>query len=160
MKEIQLTQGKVAIVDDEDFEYLNQFKWCAAKLSGIFYAVRNAPKDGKRYQQLMHRVINKTPDSKQTDHINGNGLDNRKSNLRTATTRQNKQNCASQKNTTSKHKGISWQASRNKWFVQIRIDTGKDVFLGRYSDETEAAKAYNIAAAKYFGEFAKLNKLE
>jgi len=92
MKEIQLTQNKVALVDDEDFEYLNQFKWCAAKLSGIFYAVRNAPRDGKRYMYFMHRVIMQTPDGMQTDHKSGETLDNRRCNLRVCSVMQNGHN--------------------------------------------------------------------
>lgn len=157
MKTIQLTQGKVALVDDEDFEYLNQFKWCAAKLSGRFYAVRNAPKDGKQYMYMMHRVIMDTPKGFHTDHISGDGLDNRKLNLRIATVQQNGQNRKSCTGTSSEYKGISWQVSRNKWFAQIRKPDGKDEYLGRFTNENEAALAYNAAALRHYGEFARLN---
>ena len=94
MKEIVLTQGKVALVDDEDHEYLNQFKWCAANNGGTFYAIRKACYDGKWITERMHRVLFDIPPGKEIDHIDHNGLNNQRSNLRIVTRQQNKFNAS------------------------------------------------------------------
>lgn len=133
MKKIYLTRGKCAIVDDEDFDFLNQWKWSCA-VDG--YAFRNIKKsDGKRTIVYMHRIINKTPEGYETDHINRNKLDNRKSNLRTVDRKGNSINHGLQINNTSGHRGIHWQA--NAWVARIKVDS-KEIYLGRFKNLQEA----------------------
>mgnify|MGYP001587102236 CR=1 FL=1 len=126
MKPIKLTQGKYAIVDDEDFEWLNQWKWCV----NHDYAVRTVEK-GKMI--WMHKIINKTPTGYLTDHINRNKLDNRKENLRTVTSSQNKINVGLRKDNTSGYAGISWHKKIKKFYVRIKINQ-KNIDLGYYYD--------------------------
>ena len=104
----------------------------------------------------MHHEVAKTPDGLECDHINSNSLDNRKANLRSATRLQNSWNARkSQQIGYSKYKGITFRKRRQKWAAQICVD-GRRIFLGTFEDETEAAKTYDKAATKYFGEFAKI----
>lgn len=150
---IPLTQGKFAIVDKIDYEYLNQFKWCY----NCGYAVRHSPTaKGKRTTILMHRVIlerMRHKDFKDSDHINQNKLDNRRCNLRTATRSQNLCNKGKQSNNTSGFKGVCWVKRDKKWLAQIRIN-GKRKHLGYFDSKKQAARAYSKAAKKYHGEFA------
>lgn len=105
----------------------------------------------------MHRVVAKTPDGLECDHINSDSLDNRKANLRTATRLQNSWNRSkSSKPGYSKSKGVTFDKKMQKWLAQIRV-RGKHISHGRFKDEIQAAKAYDKAAKKHFGEFAKLN---
>ena len=105
----------------------------------------------------MHRVILNTPMGMDTDHINGNGLDNRRCNLRICTHAENISNQRKYSNTMlSKFKGVSWDKSRNRWIVYIGVHP-KRIFLGRFKTEIDAAIAYDNAARKYFGEFACTN---
>jgi hypothetical protein len=152
MKEIQLTQGKVALVDDEDYEWLNQWKWYCAK----GYACRGGKRDGKAIQVYMHREIIKTPDGMYTDHINLNRSDNRKINLRTCTLTQNICNRNLQCNNTSGYRGVAWHKANKKWVAVIAVNRNK-IYLGSFFDAKEAAIVYNKAAIKYFGEFACTN---
>jgi hypothetical protein len=154
-KLIPLTQGKFAIVDEEYYKFLNQWKW---HLSTQGYAKRNIRKrkENKFLTVLMHRLIINTPYYMQTDHINGNRLDNRKCNLRICTHAQNQYNQNIRKNGKSIYKGVSWQ---KPWVASIRIDS-KKYNLGAFASEEEAAFAYNKAAIEYYGEFAKLNIIE
>jgi hypothetical protein len=151
MKNISLTQGKFAMVDDEDYEYLNRHKWYFEK----GYAAR---KEGVIRGKItyMHRVIMQTPDGMDTDHINGNKLDNRRENLRVCTHAQNTRNRNYQINNTSGYKGVSFDKSRNKWHVAIKVN-GLHINKGRYDTVEEAARAYDEAARYYFGEYAGLN---
>ncbi len=159
MKEIPLTQGKVALVDDEDYDRLMAMgKWYAHvdKNKNTIYARRT--QNGKTIR--MHRIIlNIIDDGALVDHENGNGLDNRRKNLRMCTKRQNNLNVTIRKNNTSGFKGVVWQKDRRKWQVQIRIGNGVKKHIGHFVSITEAARAYNEAAIKYHGEFAKLNQL-
>lgn len=151
MKEIPLTQGKVALVDDEDYEWLNQWNWFSAK----GYACRNSKwVNGKRTQIYMHREIIKTPDGMYTDHINWNKSDNRKSNLRVCTQAQNTYN--RKRYNKNGYRGVYWQPSMKKWGATICIN-GEPKYLGYHSDIKDAAIAYNNAAMEYFGDFAILN---
>lgn len=158
MKEIQLTRGMVAMVDDEDFKQLNQFKWKANPGHSTFYASRNIyVSKGKWRTEIMHRVIMGVTDSKKMiDHRDHNGLNNQKSNLRVCTNKQNIYNTKSRKNSTSKYLGVSWKPSIKRWHVMIQKD-GKFKYLGVYKDEKLAALAYNKEAEILFGEFANLN---
>ncbi len=154
MKKIKLSQGKCALVDDEDFEYLIQWKW---SLSSDGYAVRNTTKNNEKRTTLrMHRVINKTPYGFETDHKNGCRIDNRKCNLRTATKSQNGQNRRLFKPGTSKWKGVSWHNKNRRWRTQIKV-SGEIIHIGEFKNELEAAKVYDQAAIKHHGKFARLN---
>jgi hypothetical protein len=156
MKKIPLTQGLYALVDDEDFEYLNQWKWYAAKQGNDFYAFRQEyfPSLKKQKTVRMHREV-MSDDERDLDHIDGNGLNNQKINLRFCSHRQNHQNRKHHKNTSSPYKGVSWHYS-GKWKSQIMVN-GKVVHIGLFTSGEEAALAYDKAAKESFGEFARLN---
>ena len=159
-KEIQLTQGKVAIVDDADFEFLNQFKWHALKLAGKFYVGRKLTVSKcKRNQIFMHRFIMKPDKGMVIDHLDGNPLNNQKNNLRICTHSENMRNCKISINNTSGFKGVSFVKKNNTYKSAIKLNK-KTIYLGYYIDPIDAAKAYNDAALKYHGEFANLNKID
>lgn len=155
-KEIKLTRNKVAIVDDEDYEELNKVKWYCSPQG---YAVRSIIIDNKKLRLQMHRIINKTPDTHDTDHINGNKLDNRKCNLRTVTVLENRQNSFKYSNNKSGYKGVWFHKYRKKWVAEIKINKEK-CYIGIYKNINDVARAYNEYALKYFGEFAKLNVID
>lgn len=155
MAEIQLTQGKAAIVDDDLFDWLNQWKWYyKEQVDGSGgYACRNEYKPAHRTIR-MHIVINQTPPGLRTDHWNGNKLDNRRDNLRKATAIQNAENTTRpHKNNTSGHKGIYWHKRDKAWRVQLTVNY-KKIFVGNYSTIEEAIKARNSAYDKYHGKWA------
>ena len=160
MKEIQLTQGKVTLVDDGDYEWLSQWKWYADKSSEkkTPVAIRtHKTSDGKRTSILMHRVImNITNQEIQVDHIDGNKLNNQKNNLRVCDNRHNHFNMSLYKTNTSGFKGVYWHRKAGKWVAQIYRDK-KHYYLGCFDFLLEAALAYDKAAIDLFGDFAKLN---
>ena len=162
MKKVKLNStkypNKYALVDDEDFEYLNQFKWRPVKAGNTFYAKRHLYTNGKRTTITMHREILGTKNKLICiDHINCNGLNNQRKNLRTCTRQQNQMNRAkANKNSTSKYKGVCWDKSRTNWMSTIHINRIQ-INLGRFNNEIDAAKAYDKAAKELFGEFANLN---
>jgi len=151
---IPLTRGKYALVDEEDYERVMKHNWyCLVTKDGKEYAVHKS----KEYLS-MHRVImglEKT-DKRVIDHIFGETLDNRKSQLRICTIQQNSQNSRSSKG-MSKYKGVSWDKPRNKWKAQICPSFKTNTFIGRYDTEIEAARAYDTKAKELHGEFAYLN---
>lgn len=157
-KEIKLTKGYVALVDDEDYNYLNQWKWAVSKRKNTIYAqgvINNKPNH-------MHRFIIKPKKNQIIDHINGNGLDNRKSNLRICTQSENLRNRSKPKwkKTTSKYKGVSFVKNRKTpWRSYIQINK-KYKHLGHFNNEIDAAIAYNKAAIKYYKKFAFLNEIK
>ena len=160
MKEIILTKGQVALVDDADYEWLMQWKWHVHKSGGGFYAVR-AEWDGEK-QHIVHmsRVILDAPRGKEVDHKNHCTLDNRRCNLRICTKSQNQHNQIKQKRSTSSvYKGVYWDRGGNRWQSRIKIN-GHSIYLGNFCSESEAALIYNDAAIKYHGEFAKLNEVK
>lgn len=160
MKEILLTRDKVALVDDADYNWLNQWKWHAhINSSGIFYAVRSSSfKDGKCHEISMAREILglKYKDKRQADHRNHNTLDNRQHNLRICTHQKNQMNQEHRLGTASKFKGVTWNKRKKKWLARIQIG-GKPKFLGYWNLEELAALAYDMVAIREFGEFAHLN---
>lgn len=152
-RRIKLTQGKFAIVDVEDYRMLIQYDWCAANNLCTFYAMRKE----NRKNIKMHRQIMNPPPYLFVDHINHNGLDNRKANLRIVTPAQNSRNRVKGKNKkSSKYKGVCLDKETNKWRSAIRFNR-KPIHLGYFESEEDAAKAYDEAAEKLFGEFASLN---
>lgn len=158
MKEIKLTQGKVALVDDGDYKYLSQFKWCAHKHRNNFYAMRQSRINGKRKSILMHREIMNAPNDRQIDHKDHNGLNNCRINLRICTNQENSRNSKCYANNMSGFKGVVWIKRERKWRAKITIKD-KKIYLGSFLSLKDAAVAYNNAASKYFGEFALLNEI-
>lgn len=153
-KEIVLTRGKVATVDDADFEWLNQWRW----LANGNYAMRFVGPRSRRRSIRMHRLIVNAPEGWDVDHIDGNPLNNTRANLRVCTRRENQQNKRAISG-SSRYKGVSYHTSRGTWEAAIQVD-GRPRFLGRWRTEREAAEAYNEAARKHFGAFARLNTID
>lgn len=150
-RHIALTQGYLALVDADDFEWLNQYKWTALVTGGNVYAIRN--EKGKVI--LMHREIMQPPKGMVVDHIDGHGWNNLRLNLRTCTRRQNLCNTRP-RGGRSQYKGVRYEKRREKWIAEI-THKGKKHYLGAFDDEIEAAKAYDRKAVELFGEFARLN---
>lgn len=149
-KEIILANNRgVAIVDDEDFGLVSAYKWY---FSGNGYA--HCPRVGKIIK--MHRLILDPPVGMEVDHINGNGLDNRRENIRPCTCSQNQHNTGNRKNNMSGYKGGCFNKKSARWKAQIRIP-GKRFYLGQFQTPLEAAIAYDEGVKKYHGEFARLN---
>jgi len=154
-KRIPLTQGQFTIVDDNMYDYLNQWKWHAAKTTcGGYRAVRSDNINNKCV--LMSREIMGFPKRKVVDHIDHNMLNNQGSNIRACSYSQNNQNRLKIKLCSSKYKGVCWHKHSNKWQVKITVNK-KRIQIGLYTDAIEGAKAYDKKAKKYFGEFACLN---
>lgn len=161
MKQIPLSRGLFAMVDDADFEFLNQWKWYAHVFKDFTpYAIRNSKRpDGGKTTVKMHRaILGDSAIDAYVDHINGNGLDNRRENLRVCTHAENAQNSRTPSNNTSGWKGACYCKKRRMYESYIRIG-GKKKHLGRFFTAREAARAYNDAAIFHYGEFARLNQL-
>ena len=163
MKEIKLSQqgknkGKfIALVDDEDFEYLNKFRWCASKDRNTFYAQRNLRVNGKQKTQKMHKLImGDNLEKPMIDHRDGNGLNNQRSNLRHCTNKENGGNRKQSNNSNSPYKGVHLHHRKRKWYATINAN-GKIKFLGMFVSDIDAALAYNKAALEAYGSFARLN---
>ena len=157
MREIELTQGKIALIDDEDFDDLKRFKWQANKAGNAFYATRTVRFGAcNKFHLQMHKAILEAPDGMDIDHINHNGLDNRKENLRVCSHAQNCQNQKLHRNSMSGHKGVTWNKRDENWRARIMIN-GIAKHLGIHVSKEEAAQAYNRAAIKLHGEFALTN---
>ena len=158
MKRIPLTKGQFAIVDDEDYERVSKYKWQATWGGYCYYATRIPWNKGKRHEIRMHRFILNAPDDKIVDHIDFNGLNNRRDNIRTCTHSQSQYHRRSHGG-TSKYKGVSLCRKNNKWQAQIKHNR-KSKWIGQYEKEKDAAKAYNKKAKELFGDFAYLNTLD
>ena len=156
-RRIRLTRGLWAIVDPEWYERLQKYKWHAKGGKGECYAARGYRRKGKTVVEWMHKVILPVPRGFVVDHINRNTLDNRRANLRIATLGQNAMNSRRRGKTGgSKYKGVSWDKNAKNWRAMIHVNR-RAMYLGGFDDEVEAAKAYDRAAKKECGEFAKLN---
>ena len=151
-KAIPLNKDAVTIVDEADYEWLSKWKWRIVEKG---YAQRSVAKhEGLTLSALfMHRVILNTPKGLFSDHINGNKLDNRRSNLRICTHHQNNLN---RPNVTGKYKGVYWCKRQQRWMAQI-MKNQANIYVGSFHTPEEAALAYNEAAKEYHGEFARLN---
>lgn len=167
VKEIPLTQGKVALVDDEDYDLVSKYTWHSLKNGNTFYASRSVGcrKDKTKTTSSMHRLIMNFPKSPlKIDHINGNGLDNTRDNLRICTNSQNQMNSTTKRggNSSSHYKGVSWNKKSGKWKASIGITINgqyKNIYIGMFLCEHKAAQVYNEVAVNYFGTFAKLNTI-
>lgn len=161
MKVIALTRDKHTIIDDEDYPFLSQSEWSCVCNFGIYYAIRSQYwPDGTHSTLRLHREVlihhGVILDGAKVDHKNGNGLDNRKRNLRLATCSQNKANGTLYKNNASGLKGV--YVVRNKFRAQIRVN-GRVRHLGYFDTAADAANAYDLASIELFGEFAKTNQM-
>lgn len=137
-----------ALVDDSDYTELSRHKW-------HLLAGRYAGRTGHVY---MHRQILSAPTDASVDHIDGNGLNNTRSNLRLVSQSQNNMNAKPRQKSTSRYKGVYWNDHHQKWSAHIQVD-GKKTYIGRYATQREAALAYNEAAKRHFGEYARLNQI-
>lgn len=156
MKIIELTQGRLALVDDEDYDFLMQWRWYAANYHNYYYAVT----EKKGIQMKMHRLILNPPPHLKIDHKDNNGLNNQRSNLRLCTSSQNSMNTKKCIDGRSRYKGVWLVNEQGKARIRaaIRVN-GILISLGSHKTEIEAAMAYNNAASLFFGPFAKLNEI-
>lgn len=156
---VPLTKGLYSIVGESDYDWLMSYNWYSLQgTRGIHYACRHYLKEenGPRRQIFMHQQIMQVLGVGEVDHINHNGLDNRRSNLRLCTQQQNSGNTRPRSNNKSGFKGVSWNATAKKWMAVIQFN-GEHTYLGIFSDPKDAARAYDAAALKSYGEFAWLN---
>ena len=162
MKRISLTQGKYALVDDEDHARLSRHKWRALRTRpNVWYvACYIRKKDGTRTTSYMHRVILNVPIGMQVDHVNGNRLDNRRANLRVCNNAANQQNQGLTNRNSSGYRGVSLRKDRitKPWHACIKVNK-QTIYLGCYRTPKAAARAYDKAALKYHGEFARTNEM-
>ena len=164
MKKIPLTQGQFALVDDDDYDYLMQWKWYAHYSHGTksFYVRRHGRKseyDTSRPTMHMARVIMNAQKGEYVDHRDHNTLDNQRSNLRVCTNSQNSMNRGPTKSNTSGYKGVVWDKSTNKWHARIQVNE-RVHHLGLFTSKHDAGRAYNLASMMYHGEFAYTNKIK
>jgi hypothetical protein len=162
---IPLTRGRFALVDAADEEAVLSKHWCASHNGHSRYYVRANVRraDGSKVSILLHRFLLDAQPGEHVDHINGDTLDNRRSNLRLCSNRQNHQNMTSANMRRGSFKGVTWSRNAGKWMAQIcagpiqKDGHRKRIYLGYFSDKNAAARAYDAAALEHFGEFAALN---
>ncbi len=160
MREVMLTRGKVALVDDEDFDLVRDYTWRAYKGNQSWYAATSIKKADGRFTTLSLHFLLMGRNNLEVDHKNGNGLDNRRNNLRFSTSLQNSRNKpkfnSERRQFTSLYKGVHFHKKSGKWRAMIKI-SGMQRHLGLFSDPTQAAHAYDQAAQHYFADFARTN---
>jgi len=158
MKQIPLTQGKFALVDDQDYEWAIKLKWCydCGYASIRVHKKRNGKWSGRNVR--MHNLIMNTPDGMQTDHEDRNKLNNQRSNLRVCTHAENQRNKPKQSNTSSKFVGVCWSKRKSMYIAYITINKERK-HLGYFDCQIKAAQSYNKAAIEYHGKFASLNNV-
>jgi hypothetical protein len=149
--ELQLPSGHTVLFDDADADLVLQYKWYVEH-----DGMRDYARESGKVRVFMHSLILALQAPYFPDHINGNGLDNRRCNLRPATKAENARNKPSQRGSSSHFKGVGWHRHKHKWQSRIQV-AGKLIHLGAFVVEEDAARAYDVAADKYFGEFARLN---
>lgn len=159
MKEIKLTKGQVATVDDVDFVTLNKYKWQAVSRKNTYYARRTVKIKGQKIDIYMHTIIVALPKEFWADHKDHNGLNNCRDNLRVATKAQNSYNRSPYSNCWPPYKGVQLSANGKKYHARIRYK-GLSTRLGTFDTALEAASIYNEKAKELFGDFAYLNDLE
>lgn len=153
MKYIPLTQNKQAMVDDEDYEWLNQWKWYISNKGYAIRGVRNVSLPTGYKSISMHRLINNTPDGYETDHKNGDKLDNRRVNIRTASRAQNRYNTPPRADNKSGVAGVIWYKPLKKWLAYIQVDK-KHIHLGYYYELNDAVAVRRTAESTYCGDFS------
>ncbi len=153
---IPLSHGKFTIIDTDDYERLKKHKWYTSQDGNHFYAYAYISIANKKKKIFMHRYITSAPKGMVVDHIDGNGLNNLKSNLRICTHAQNVQNSRPKSNSSSKYKGVFWNKANKYWSATIHKGDMR-MYLGGFEKEIDAARAYDKKAAELFGEFAYLN---
>lgn len=151
---VPLTKGFEAVIDASDAHLVDSFNWCASENGYCVYAKHVHTSDGGRKTMLLHRVITGADDDVIVDHIDGNGLNNRRSNLRTATHSQNMFNQRTGRANTSGFKGVSWHKDMAKWEAHIQAN-GKKVNLGYFSSPEDASNARKAAAVRLHADFAR-----
>lgn len=156
MKRIPLTQGKSALIDDEDLDLILHYRWYARKARKTWYAVSKSSDNGKESMVWMHRLIMNPPIGYEVDHADLDGLNNRRLNLRIATHAEQNANKRKIDGCSSPFKGVSWREDRKKWAARIKTK-GKLRHLGLFENIIDAARAYDSAARETFGEFARTN---
>lgn len=162
MKEIPVSRGMVALVDDEDFDLVGHLRWYASIVNkgSCFYAARHTSRKSEKHMVIyMHRIILNAPSGMDVDHINGNGLDNQKKNLRLCNHQQNMCNIRKRKGASSLYKGVHWAKIHQRWVAKIEVNK-KIRAVGVFRTEIEAALAYNEAAKELHGEYAVLNNIQ
>jgi hypothetical protein len=153
MREIQLTTGGVAMIDDEDYARIARYSW---RLNRKGRPVRTTHAGGRSICTEMHRFILEPPPGVRVDHIDGDPLNNQRANLRLATAAENSRNRRSLPGSSSRFKGVTWNRQCGKWQAGIKV-SGRQIHLGLHVQEDAAARVYDRAAREHFGEFAYLN---
>lgn len=149
MKKIITKEGKEVLVDDEDFEYLSEFDWGMAK---------DYPRTTiQNTSYYLHKMVMGVSSDSLVDHVDGNTLNNQKSNLRKCSKLENSRNRKLSKRNKSGYKGVTWYSRNEKWRASISVNN-KVLWLGLFVNPVDAAIAYDLAAKRYYGEFAKTNK--
>jgi predicted RNA methylase len=164
MKQISLSKGYYAQVDEEDFEILSKHNWwiCEVKSKRATVIQLSAQTEINGKTVKMHRMIMNPPKGMDIDHADGNPLNNQKYNLRICNRQENLRNTNKykrRKKCSSEYKGVSFHKKANKWEAGLQVE-GRRKWLGLFESEIEAAKVYNKAALTYFGEFARINKIQ
>lgn len=152
-REIQLTQGKVAVIDEADFKRVSAFKWSADRMGKTWYAVRTVKRLGKKSRIYLHRFVMNATRGLVVDHVNRNGLDNRKRNLRLCTKKQNFWNQGAHKDGRSGVRGVSWRPDTGLWTARLFVN-GKQLNLGCYKRLKDAVAVRRLAEKKHYGVFA------